>query len=72
MDDILSVSEVAALLRLHPKTVIKYASKGTIPGIHTRRRWRFNRKEILHILLKKPLKAVEPIAENGRQARTDV
>ena len=44
--DILTVTEVAALLRLHPVTVRLKAASGEIPGRQIGNRWRFSRARI--------------------------
>ncbi|MFT4586932.1 MAG: excisionase family DNA binding protein [Candidatus Binatia bacterium] len=45
-DEILTVDEVARLLKLKPQTVYKWAQEGQIPGTKLGREWRF-RKSIL-------------------------
>lgn len=37
----LTVEEVAARLRLHPRTISNMAQRGDIPAIKIARRWRF-------------------------------
>ena len=43
-------SEVAALLKIHLKTVYKLAEKGTIPGNRIGRSWRFSRSDVLELV----------------------
>ena len=40
MEEIMTPSEVAALLKIHLKTVYKLAEKGVIPGNRIGRSWR--------------------------------
>ena len=44
MEEIMTPSEVAALLKIHLKTVYKLAEKGVIPGNRIGRSWRFSRR----------------------------
>src|SRR5262245_39254352 len=48
--DVMTAGEVAELLRLHIKNVIKFAVDGTIPGIKLGKQWRFNRPEIARLM----------------------
>jgi excisionase family DNA binding protein len=48
--DILTSGEVAALLKIHLKTVYKLAEAGDIPGTRIGRSWRFNRNEVLQVI----------------------
>jgi excisionase family DNA binding protein len=43
---LLTIKEVAAILRLHPRTVREYVRRGDLPGRVIGRRWRFRRKDI--------------------------
>jgi excisionase family DNA binding protein len=45
--EIITPREVAALLKIHLKTVYKLAEAGHIPGSRIGRSWRFNRTEVL-------------------------
>lgn len=45
-DDVLTVSDVAALLDLKPYTVKEYARRGILPGRKLGRGWRFLRPEL--------------------------
>jgi excisionase family DNA binding protein len=49
-DEILTVEEVAALLKLHPKTVYKKA--GDLHGYRIGRQWRFRKSEIMKLFEK--------------------
>ncbi|HLG64685.1 MAG TPA: helix-turn-helix domain-containing protein [Ktedonosporobacter sp.] len=45
-DDILDAEEVGRLLRIHPRTVIRLAGQGQIPGFKIGGQWRFQRQDI--------------------------
>ena len=45
-DDILTISEVASLLKVAEKTVYGLAQKGNIPGFKVGGQWRFKRTAI--------------------------
>jgi len=50
--DIATAAEVAALLKIHVKTVYKLAEKGIIPGMRIGRSWRFSKSTILALVSK--------------------
>ncbi len=50
MDEILTASQVANLLQLHPRTVYKLVKQGSLPGRKFGGGWRFNRSEILGLI----------------------
>ena len=50
MADILTASQVAALLKVHLRTVYKLARRGSIPGTKFGGGWRFSKNEILKML----------------------
>jgi excisionase family DNA binding protein len=52
-EEILTIREVANLLKLHPKTVNKFAISGKLPAYRIGRQWRFRKSEILKILEKR-------------------
>lgn len=52
-EEILTIREVADLLKLHPKTVNKLANSGKMPGYRIGRQWRFRKSEILKALEKR-------------------
>ncbi|HXG50062.1 MAG TPA: helix-turn-helix domain-containing protein [candidate division Zixibacteria bacterium] len=54
MEEIMTPSEVAALLKIHLKTVYKLAEKGVIPGNRIGRSWRFSRSDVLELVTSKP------------------
>lgn len=55
MEEIMTPSEVAALLKIHLKTVYKLAEKGIIPGNRIGRSWRFSRSDVLELVSTKGL-----------------
>ena len=42
-DEIMTIEEVAAFLKLTPQTVYKWAQEGTIPSAKLGKEWRFRR-----------------------------
>jgi excisionase family DNA binding protein len=52
MDEILTATEAAALLKVHKRTVYRLAEQGVIPGNRIGHRWRFNRTNILALVSK--------------------
>jgi excisionase family DNA binding protein len=52
-DEILTIREVAALLKINEKTAYKLASAGKIPGFKVGGSWRFERQEIARWIIKK-------------------
>jgi excisionase family DNA binding protein len=55
MEEIMTPSEVANLLKIHLKTVYKLAEKGVIPGNRIGRSWRFSRSDVLTLVSSKPM-----------------
>jgi excisionase family DNA binding protein len=51
-EEILTIREVADLLKLHPKTVNKFALAGKLPAYRIGRQWRFRKSEVLRALEK--------------------
>lgn len=47
MEEILTASQVAHLLQVHPRTIYKLVKQGSIPGRKFGGGWRFNKSEIL-------------------------
>jgi excisionase family DNA binding protein len=72
MEEIMTPSEVAALLKIHLKTVYKLAEKGVIPGNRIGRSWRFSRGDVLELVSTKSMSLSEAgdgdmkIAANGK------
>lgn len=52
MDEILTATEAAELLKVHKRTVYRLAEEGVIPGTRIGHRWRFSRKNILALVAK--------------------
>jgi excisionase family DNA binding protein len=54
-DEILTVSQVSKLLKLHPRTIYKLVRNGMIPGRRVGKKWRFLASEIMKFLLKRDI-----------------
>lgn len=67
MEEILTASQVASLLQIHPRTVYKLAGRGLIPGRKDGAAWRFKRDEIL----KASAGAINNGNGNGQAAAVD-
>jgi excisionase family DNA binding protein len=52
-DEILTIREVAELLKINEKTAYKLASAGKIPGFKVGGSWRFERQEIANWIKRK-------------------
>ena len=52
MDEILTASEAAVLLKVHKRTIYRLAEEGIIPGSHIGHRWRFSKENILALVCK--------------------
>ena len=52
-EEILTIREVADLLKLHPKTVNRLANTGRLPAYKIGRQWRFRKSEVLRLLGKR-------------------
>jgi excisionase family DNA binding protein len=50
MDEIMTTSQVAALLQIHARTVHRLSRRGVLPGSRIGRRWRFSRREIVALV----------------------
>jgi excisionase family DNA binding protein len=66
MEEIMTPSEVAALLKIHLKTVYKLAEKGVIPGNRIGRSWRFSRSDVLELVSTKSMGLSE--ADDGMRS----
>ncbi|HEY6363614.1 MAG TPA: helix-turn-helix domain-containing protein [Candidatus Binatia bacterium] len=71
MEEIMTPSEVAALLKIHLKTVYKLAERGVIPGNRIGRSWRFSRSDVLELVSSKSMTLSEN-GDNDSKARTVV
>ena len=67
LQQILTPSEVAALLRIHVRTVYKLADEGVIPGNRIGRNWRFDRSAILGLVPGKERKRAQGEKSSGRK-----
>jgi len=50
IDEILTASQVASLLQVHPRTIYKLVKNGSIPGKKFGGGWRFSRQEIMQMI----------------------
>ncbi len=50
LDEIITPTEVASLLRIHVKTVYRLAEDGLIPGKKIGRSWRFRKSSVLELI----------------------
>ena len=50
MKEVITPNEVAALLRIHVKTVYRLAEEGQIPGKKIGRSWRFLKSSVLELI----------------------
>lgn len=48
--EMMTLGEVATLLRLHPQTVRTLALSGELPGVKVGQQWRFRRAAVLALL----------------------
>lgn len=66
MDEILTASEAAALLKVHKRTVYRLAEEGVIPGSRIGHRWRFSKSNIMALVSKaEPVSPAAPGAQRG-------
>jgi excisionase family DNA binding protein len=61
-DEILTLQDVADLLKVHPKTVYTMAQRGEIPCFKVRGQWRFQRTDLAEWIEKQ-----KTAADRGRQ-----
>ena len=72
MEEIMTPSEVAALLKIHLKTVYKLAEKGVIPGNRIGRSWRFSRSDVLELVSSKAMSVSGNGDVDSRSAASNV
>ena len=48
LDNLMTVKEVAALLRVSPQTLYKMLEQGSIPAVRIGNQWRFDRERVIH------------------------
>ena len=68
MEEIMTPSEVAALLKIHLKTVYKLAERGVIPGNRIGRSWRFSRNDVLELVSSKSMGILDHADGNAKSA----
>ncbi|HEU4342008.1 MAG TPA: helix-turn-helix domain-containing protein [Candidatus Binatia bacterium] len=71
MEEIMTPSEVAALLKIHLKTVYKLAERGVIPGNRIGRSWRFSRGDVLELVSTRAMNLPES-SENSSKSGASV
>jgi len=47
LDNLMTVKEVAALLRVSPQTLYKMLEQGSIPALRIGTQWRFDRQRVM-------------------------
>ena len=72
MEEILTPSHVAALLKIHVQTVYRLAEQGKIPGNKIGRSWRFIRTDILSLISNHDAKAPTKPKSAGRKTHNKV
>ena len=50
IDEILTASQVASLLHVHPRTVYKLVKQGSLPGRKFGGGWRFSRRDLMRMI----------------------
>lgn len=58
MDEVLTVREIAALLKINEKTAYKLAAKGEIPGFKVGGSWRFEKVQLEQWMKSKTSKTI--------------
>jgi excisionase family DNA binding protein len=73
MEEILTASQVAHLLQVHPRTVYKLVKQGFIPGRKFGGGWRFSKGEIMQMIsLQGPDRSTQPRSASERVASASV
>ena len=67
MDEIITPSQVAELLKIHVKTVYRLAREGVIAGNRIGRSWRFSKNHILDLFLNQQGK--QPAGRDAKEIR---
>jgi len=60
MDEILEPREVAQLLKVHHRTIVRWAEQGKLPGFKLGDLWRFRREAIEEYIRKLEKEAATP------------
>ncbi len=58
VEEIITASQVSAILKIHVKTVYRLAEEGVIPGNRIGGAWRFRKSNILDLVPSKERKAL--------------
>jgi excisionase family DNA binding protein len=67
MEEILTASQVAGLLQVHPRTVYKLVKQGSIPGRKFGGGWRFSKSEIMLLISPQgPQRSGQPLSTAER------
>ena len=67
MEEILTPTNVADLLKIHVQTVYRLAAEGKIPGNRIGRSWRFSRADILSLISNHDMKSQKRAKTGGRK-----
>jgi excisionase family DNA binding protein len=68
-DQIMTVKDVAAYLRVHPTTIYRLLRQGGLPAFRVGADWRFRQDDIMAWASGQSGKATENISSRGRPAR---
>lgn len=71
MDEIITPSQVAALLKIHVRTVYRLAEAGVIPGNRIGRNWRFSKENVLDLVSRMPNQRTEGESPARHKHRND-
>ena len=69
VDEIITPSQVAALLKIHVRTVYRLAEAGVIPGNRIGRNWRFSKNNVLELVSRTPNQRAEGESPAGHKHR---
>jgi excisionase family DNA binding protein len=69
--EVLTTHEAAALLSMHPKTLLEQVREGTVPAARMGRRWKFSRRQLLEWIEAGGRRYEELVDEGLRQATQD-
>ena len=72
VDDIITPSQVAELLKIHVKTVYRLAREGVIAGNRIGRSWRFSKSHVLELLFNQQKKLPRGSRLKGREQQQSV
>jgi excisionase family DNA binding protein len=66
VEEIMTPSEVADMLKIHLKTVYKLAEKGVIPGNRIGRSWRFSRSDVMELVSSRGMNLSDTPSATGK------